>query len=41
MDLSSLGRTSAVVIIVLCVGSLVEGVVLYNIVSPPFLLILF
>ena len=40
LDLSSLGRT-AVVVIVLCVGSLFEGVVLYNIVSPPFLLILF
>ena len=42
MDLSSLGRTSAVVIIVLCVGSLFEGVVLYpQIVSPPFLLYIF
>ena len=42
VDLSSLGRTSAVVIIVLCVGSLFEGVVLYpQIVSPPFLLYIF
>ena len=41
LDLSSLGRASAVVMIVLCVDSLFEGVVLYNIVLPPFLPILF